>query len=63
MKNAAYGLIGLLAVVFVALKLLGKVAWSWWPVLSPIWITVGGIALISLTVYGIALMSERRIQW
>ena len=29
---------GLLAIVFITLKLLGKIAWSWWWVLSPIWI-------------------------
>lgn len=32
------GFFGLLAVLFIALKLLGKVAWSWWWVLSPLWI-------------------------
>ena len=30
---------GLLTVVFITLKLLGIIAWSWWWVLSPIWIT------------------------
>lgn len=29
----------LLAVAFIALKLCGEITWSWWWVLSPIWIT------------------------
>lgn len=32
------GLGGLLTVIFVTLKLFGVIAWSWWWVLSPIWI-------------------------
>jgi len=35
----------LLTLVFVVLKLLGKVDWSWWWVLSPIWLS-WGIAII-----------------
>ena len=35
----------LLTLVFVVLKLLGKINWSWWWVLSPIWLS-WGIAII-----------------
>lgn len=31
------GFFGLLAVLFIGLKLTGHIAWSWWIVLSPIW--------------------------
>ena len=30
---------GILTIVFIALKLLGKIDWSWWWVLSPLWIS------------------------
>lgn len=30
--------VGVLTCVFIALKLMGHIAWSWWWVLSPIWI-------------------------
>ena len=33
--------IGLLTVVFITLKLLGHIDWSWWWVLSPMWISFG----------------------
>lgn len=36
---------GLLTVLFVALKLLDKIDWSWWWVLSPLWIG-GGFGLL-----------------
>ncbi|MGE4429073.1 MAG: hypothetical protein AB7G37_21695 [Solirubrobacteraceae bacterium] len=29
---------GLLTLVFIVLKLTGVIAWSWWWVLSPLWI-------------------------
>ncbi len=31
---------GLLTIVFIVLKLTGFIAWSWWWVLSPLWISV-----------------------
>jgi hypothetical protein len=36
--NGGIGFGGLLAIVFITLKLLGIISWSWWWVLSPIWI-------------------------
>lgn len=39
--SGGIGLGSLLAVVFVVLKLTGHIAWSWWWVLSPVWIPVG----------------------
>ena len=32
------GFSGLLTIVFITLKLTGFIDWSWWWVLSPIWI-------------------------
>ncbi len=31
------GFFGLLAIVFITLKLLEKIDWSWWWVLAPLW--------------------------
>jgi len=37
----------LLAVAFIVLKLIGYIDWSWWWVLSPLWLPlVVGIAII-----------------
>ena len=51
-SGSGIGFVGLLTVFFVALKLLEKIDWSWWWVLSPIWIS----AIIVLVLLGIALI-------
>jgi hypothetical protein len=37
-------IVGLLGVVFVTLKLVGKITWSWWWVTAPFW---AGLALVA----------------
>lgn len=52
-SSGGIGFVGLLTVLFVALKLLNFIEWSWWWVLSPVWISasvVVGILLIVLIV-------------
>ncbi|MGD9381886.1 MAG: hypothetical protein PVI03_05520 [Candidatus Thorarchaeota archaeon] len=38
-SSGGIGFVGLLTVLFVGLKLTGYIAWSWWWVLSPLWIS------------------------
>jgi hypothetical protein len=38
-SDGGVGFVGLLTLVFITLKLLGKIAWPWVWVLSPIWIS------------------------
>lgn len=38
--SGGIGFVGLLAVLFIALKLLDKIDWSWWWVLSPLWLPI-----------------------
>lgn len=35
------GFTGLLTIVFITLKLMGVITWSWLWALSPIWISIG----------------------
>lgn len=37
-SNSGIGFIGILTIVFITLKVTNYVDWSWWWVLSPIWI-------------------------
>jgi len=37
-SSGGIGFCGLLTIVFITLKLLGKIDWSWWWVVSPLWI-------------------------
>jgi len=46
-SSGGVGFFGLLTIVFITLKLLGKITWSWLWVLSPIWILMSfGVVLI-----------------
>jgi len=46
---------GLLTIVFIVLKLTGTITWSWWWVLSPLWI---GIILFILIIVVYLLLSR-----
>lgn len=37
MKNSGISFMGVLAIVFITLKLLGTITWSWWWVTAPLW--------------------------
>lgn len=39
-SSGGVGFTGLLTLLFIGLKLGGVINWSWWWVLSPIWITL-----------------------
>lgn len=51
-SSGGVGFVGLLTVAFIVLKLCGVIQWSWWWVLSPLWITgiVVGLILAALLV-------------
>lgn len=36
-SSGGIGFIGLLQIVFIVLKLIGKIDWSWWWVMAPTW--------------------------
>lgn len=45
-SSGGIGFTGLLTILFIGLKLGGVTSWSWWWVLSPIWITLLLVILI-----------------
>lgn len=56
--------LGLLTIVFITLKLTGYIAWSWWWVLSPIWIgfavAMGLIVIVFLFAFLWAWITEKK---
>lgn len=48
--------VSLLTIVFIVLKLCGIIAWSWWWVLSPLWMS----AILWVTLVIIILLVEGR---
>ena len=49
-RSGGIGFAGVLAILFIALKLTGYIDWSWWWVLSPLWIpaAIGGVIVAIL---------------
>jgi len=48
--SGGIGFTGLLTILFIGLKLTGYIDWSWWWVLSPIWISILLVIAILLLV-------------
>ena len=45
-SSTGQGYADILLIVFIVLKLCGVIDWSWWWVLSPLWISLGIVILI-----------------
>lgn len=54
--NGGIGFTGLLTIVFIVLKLLGFIKWSWAWVLSPIWIE----AILIIILLVVVIIMDRR---
>ena len=49
--STSFPIASILAIVFVVLKLTNNIPWSWWWVLSPLWIPLGLIAILFVIVF------------
>jgi hypothetical protein len=57
-STGGIGFFGLLAVLFIGLKLTGYIAWSWWWVLAPLWLPISiflSILLVGIIVTGVVM--------
>lgn len=54
-KQGGLGIVSVLTIIFIVLKLLGVIQWSWIWVLSPIWIS----AVIVVAVFSVILIGGR----
>lgn len=52
------GFFGLLAVLFIGLKLTGYIGWSWWWVLAPIWGPLAVAAAICVACGAVILVAR-----
>ena len=50
------GFTNLLLLAFIILKLCGVITWSWWWVMSPLWIPVALFLIIMLVVWIAAIL-------
>jgi hypothetical protein len=61
-SSSGIGFAGLLTIAFIVLRLCGVIAWSWWWVLSPLWISaLAAFAIIAvvLLVAGVVALVKR----
>lgn len=56
-SSGGIGFTGLLTILFIALKLTHVITWSWWWVLSPVWISTALAIVIVGLVLGIAFVT------
>jgi len=58
-SSSGIGFPGLLTVLFIGLKLTGHITWSWWWVLSPMWISALLAVAILAIVFILALIADK----
>ena len=59
-SRGGMGLAGVLLVVFIVLKLVGVITWSWLWVLSPLWISVGLVLVIFLITLVVVAITQHK---
>ena len=59
--SSGIGFTGLLTIAFIILKLCNVINWSWWWVLSPLWISTG-LTLIILIIIFIVIIVRSTVE-
>ena len=49
-RKKGMGICSVLLVAFIILKIIGMITWSWWWVLSPLWIPVAAVVIFLLVI-------------
>ena len=55
--SGGIGSTGILTIVFIVLKLIGVIDWSWWWVLSPAWISIA----LAIILFVISIVLRRTV--
>lgn len=55
-RSGGIGFCGLLTIVFITLKLIGKIGWSWWWVLAPSWIPLAIAVAVLSVIFAFAIV-------
>lgn len=59
-KSGGIGFVGLLTILFIGLKLGGVIDWSWFWVLSPLWISTIFVLILAGVLVGLGLLMDRK---
>ena len=61
-SSEGVAVLSLLALIFIILKLTGSIGWSWWWVLSPLWIPAAiALLIFAVTLIGIVAVAIGKI--
>jgi hypothetical protein len=58
-SSGGIGFVGVLTIAFIVLKLTSVIDWSWWWVLSPLWISFA-LGLLALGIFFLVMWIEDR---
>ncbi len=58
-KTVGLGFVDALTLLFIALKLTGQIDWNWIWVLSPIWISISFLAVLTVVILLIGRIIDR----
>ena len=58
-KSGGIGFFGLLGILFIALKLTGYIAWSWWLVLLPLYLPFAVAVSLFAIGFGLLMFGKR----
>ena len=58
--SGGLGLASVLTIVFIILKLVGVINWSWWWVLSPLWINAIFVVLVLAVVFVVVVATDKK---
>ena len=56
--SGGMGFLGVLTLIFIVLKLVGVISWSWWLVLMPLWIELGVIVVLLIILFVVTRRDE-----
>lgn len=57
-QRQGVGAFGLLAIAFIVLKLTGHIDWSWWWILSPLWMPMAILGFVLFLLGIVTLVRE-----
>jgi len=57
-SSGGLGFTGALTILFIGLKLCNVINWSWWWVLSPIWISLSLVLFILAIVLTVSIIAD-----
>ena len=58
-SSGGIGFVGMLTVLFIALKLTRVIGWSWWWVLSPLWISTALATVLFAVAFLVIYLREK----